>query len=33
MAINKTHTGTIITKDGPKRKKLHETEKNVGGWP
>lgn len=27
MAINKTHTGTVITKDGPKRKKLHETEK------
>lgn len=27
MTITKTHTGTVITKDGPKRKKLHETEK------
>lgn len=27
MAIKKTHVGIVITKDGPKRKKLHETEK------
>ena len=27
MTITKTHTGTVITKDGLKRKKLHETEK------
>lgn len=26
MSIAKTHTGTVITKDGPRRKKLHETE-------
>ncbi|BEM03633.1 MULTISPECIES: hypothetical protein [Serratia] len=24
-SIVKTHIGTVITKDGPKRKKLHET--------
>ncbi|HCQ6956067.1 TPA: hypothetical protein OL683_004757 [Citrobacter freundii] len=27
MAIVKTHIGTVITKGGPKRKKLHETER------
>lgn len=25
MTIVKTHTGTVITKDGPKEKLLHET--------
>ena len=25
MSIVKTHTGIVITKDGPQRKKLHET--------
>ncbi|HCT6902988.1 hypothetical protein AAAZ08_17835 [Klebsiella aerogenes] len=27
MTILKTHTGIVITKDGPKRKKLHATER------
>lgn len=27
MTIVKTHTGTVITKDGPKVKKLHQTER------
>lgn len=27
MSIVKTHTGIVITKDGPKRMKLHATEK------
>lgn len=27
MTIIKTHTGTVITKDGPKVKKLHQTER------
>ncbi|MFP2239915.1 hypothetical protein ACLEX4_15480 [Pseudescherichia vulneris] len=27
MSTKKTHTGTVITKDGPKRKKLHATDK------
>ncbi|SYU94077.1 hypothetical protein [Klebsiella pneumoniae] len=27
MTIMKTHTGTVITKDGPKVKKLHQTER------
>lgn len=27
MIIVKTHTGTVITKDGPKVKKLHQTER------
>ncbi|EPO7715981.1 hypothetical protein [Klebsiella aerogenes] len=27
MTIVKTHTGIVITKDGPKRKKLHATER------
>lgn len=27
MNIVKTHTGIVISKDGPKRMKLHETEK------
>lgn len=27
MSITKTHTGVVITNDGPKRKKLHETER------
>lgn len=27
MKTAKTHTGTDITKDGPRRKKLHATEK------
>ena len=26
MTIEKTHIGIVITKDGPKRKKLHATE-------
>lgn len=26
MSIVKTHTGTVITKDGPKCKKLHATQ-------
>lgn len=26
MTIKKTHTGIVITKDGPQRKKLHQTE-------
>ncbi|EKK1834653.1 hypothetical protein PL800_000882 [Klebsiella variicola] len=26
MTIEKTHIGVVITKDGPKRKKLHATE-------
>lgn len=25
MTIAKTHTGTVITKDGPQHKLLHET--------
>lgn len=25
MSIVKTHTGTVITKDGPRQKLLHET--------
>ena len=25
MTVNKTHTGIVITKDGPKEKQLHET--------
>ncbi len=27
MAVKKTHVGTLITKDGPKLKRLHATEK------
>ncbi|EIV7640811.1 hypothetical protein MA064_003777 [Klebsiella pneumoniae] len=27
MTIVKTHTGTVITKDGPQVKKLHQTER------
>ncbi|HCR1032473.1 TPA: hypothetical protein OMU02_002108 [Klebsiella aerogenes] len=27
MIIVKTHTGTVITKNGPKVKKLHQTER------
>lgn len=27
MTIAKTHTGTVITKDGPQVKKLHQTER------
>ncbi|STV90301.1 Uncharacterised protein [Klebsiella pneumoniae] len=27
MTIVKTHTGTVITRDGPKVKKLHQTER------
>lgn len=27
MTIVKTHTGIVITRDGPKRKKLHATER------
>ncbi|HBR1418564.1 hypothetical protein LQF95_06080 [Klebsiella quasipneumoniae] len=27
MTIVKTHTGTVITRDGPKRKKLHATKR------
>lgn len=30
MTIVKTHTGTVITKDGPKVKKLHQTERIWG---
>lgn len=30
MTIKKTHTGIVITKDGPQRKKLHQTESHVG---
>lgn len=26
MTIAKTHTGTVITKDGPQHKLLHETD-------
>ncbi len=27
MTIIKTHTGTVITKEGPQVKKLHQTER------
>ncbi len=27
MTIVRTHTGTVITKDGPQVKKLHQTER------
>ena len=29
MTIEKTHIGIVITKDGPKRKKLHATESMI----
>ncbi|HDZ0460206.1 TPA: hypothetical protein RRT90_004852 [Klebsiella pneumoniae] len=29
MTIVKNHTGTVITKDGPQVKKLHQTERLI----